>query len=79
MIKSGRKGKNGARIMSDISKYQQHGVGYMKMASNLCRIYHDSRPRRPPVAIIHVFATFFEVQLGRHGGDKRGKERTTER
>ena len=37
--KSCRKVKNGARIMSDTSKYYQHGVGYMKMASKLCRIY----------------------------------------
>ena len=34
-----RKVKNGARITSDTSKYHQHGVGYMKMASKLCRIY----------------------------------------
>ena len=26
-----------------------------------------------------IFATFFEVQLGRHVGDKSGKERTTKR
>ena len=38
--KSGRKVKNGARIKSDTSKYHQHGVGYMKMAWKLCRIYH---------------------------------------
>ena len=39
MKKCCRKVKNGARIMSDTSKYHQHGVGYMKMASKLCRIY----------------------------------------
>ena len=39
----------------------------------------NGRTRRPPVAIIHTNARFFEVQLGRHGGDKKGKERTTER
>ena len=65
--------------MSDTSKYHQHGVGYMKMASKLCRIYHLSRPRRPPVAIIDTNARFFEVQFGRLGGGKNGKERTTER
>ena len=27
----------------------------------------------PPVAIIHIFARIFEVQLGGHGGNKRGK------
>ena len=43
-----------------------------------CWIHHSSRPRKPPVAKIHIFATFFEVQLGRHGGDKRGKGRATE-
>ncbi len=79
MKKCCRKVKNGTKIMPDTLKYHSNGVGYMKMASNLCRIYHESRPRRPPVAIIHIFATLFEVQLGRHGGDKRGKERTTER
>ena len=26
----------------------------------------------PPVPIIYIFATFVEVQLGRHGADKRG-------
>ena len=39
MKKCCRKVKNGARLMSDTSKYHQNGVGYMKMASKLCRIY----------------------------------------
>ena len=79
MKKNCRKVKHGAKIMSDTSKYHQNGVGNIKMSSKSCRIHHWSRTRRPPVAIIHIFATFFEVQLGRHGGDKSGKERTTER
>ena len=37
---NGRRVKNGASIMSYVSKYHQHGVGYMKMASKLCRIFH---------------------------------------
>ena len=65
--------------MSDTSRCHQHTVAYVKMLSKWCRIRGSSRPRRPPVAIIYIFETLFEVQLGRHGGDKRGKERTTER
>ena len=29
-----------SQIMSDTLKYHANGVGYMKMASKLCRIYH---------------------------------------
>ena len=65
--------------MSDTSKCDQHSVASMKMSSKWCRIHGSSRPRKPPVAIIHIFARIFEVQLGGHGRDKRGKERTTER
>ena len=43
----------------DASKYRQKGVGYIKMSSKLCRIHFQSRPRRPPVAIIHTFVAFF--------------------
>ena len=78
MKTSCRKVKHGAKIMSDTSKYNQNGVGNIKMSSKSCRIHYWSRPRKPPVAITHIFATFFEVQLGRHGRDKWGKERTTE-
>ena len=74
-----RKMINAGKIMSDTSKYCQHEVVGIKMTSKWCRIQHQSRPRKPPVAIIHIFARFFEVQLGGHGADKRGKERTTER
>ena len=28
---------------------------------------------------MHIFATYFEVQLGGHGANKKGKERTTGR
>ena len=45
--------------MLDASKYRQKGVGYIKMSSKLCRIHFQSRPRRPPVAIIHTFVAFF--------------------
>ena len=40
MEKCCRKVKNGAKIMSDTLKYHPNGIGYMKMASKLCRIYH---------------------------------------
>ena len=56
--------------MSDTSKCHQHAVAYMKMSSKSCRIHDSSRPRKPPVAIIHVFARIFEVQLEGHGADK---------
>ena len=71
--------KNAVKIMSDMSKCHQHSVAYMKMSSKWYRIHGSNCPRKPPVAIIHIFARFFEVQLGGHGADKRGKERTTER
>ena len=77
--KGGRKAKNGARIMFHISKYRLNGVGDIKISLKLCGIHFKTRSKKPPVAIIHIFARFFEVQLGRHGGDKRRKERTTER
>ena len=38
--KSGWKVKNGAKIMSDTSKYHQNGVGNIKMSSKSCRIHH---------------------------------------
>ena len=79
MKTNGLKLKNGTQVVSGTSKYYQNGVGYTEMSSKECWIHHSSRPRKPPVAIIHIFATFFEVQLGRHGGDRRGKERTAER
>ena len=70
-------------------KWNQNYVRYMKIPATWGRIHEDGvktmsdilikSPKRPPVAIIHTDATFFEVQLGRHGGDKKGKERTTER
>ena len=64
--------------MVGTSKYRQNGVGDTKMSSNLYRIQPYIRhSRKPLVAIIHIFARFFEVQFGRHGGDKGGKERTT--
>ena len=71
--------KDAVKIMSDTSKCHQHSVAYMKMSSKWCRIHGSSRPRKPPVQIIHVFARIVEVQLGGHGGDKRVKERTAER
>ena len=77
--KSGRMVKNGAKIMSDTSLLHQAGVGYIKMSWKLSWMHHWSRPKKPPVEIIHRFARVFEVQLGRHGADKRRKERTTER
>ena len=79
MKTNGLKLKNGIQIVSGTSKYYQNGVGYTEMSSKECWIHHSSRPRKPPVAEMHIFATFFEVQLGRHGADKRGKERTTGR
>ena len=60
--------------MWDRSQYRQKGVGYIKMSSKLCRINLQSRSRRQPVAIIHIFARFFEVQPRWHGGDRKGKE-----
>ena len=71
--------KNGVKIMSDTSKCHQHTVAYMKMSSKWCRIHGSSRPRKPPVQIIHIFARIFEVQLGGHGAHKRATERTTAR
>ena len=79
MKTDGLKVKNGTQIMSETSKYYQNGVGYTEMSSKECWIHHSSRPRKPPVAEMHIFAMFFEVQLGGHGADKRGKGRTTER
>ena len=67
------------KMMWDKSQYRQNGVGNIKMSLKLYRIHFKSRSKKPPVATIHIFAKFFEVQLGRHGGDKRRKERTTER
>ena len=55
-------------MSSENEKWLQNNVGYIKISSKRC-----------PVAIIYIFARYVEVQLGRHGGDKRGKERTTER
>ena len=70
-------------------KGSQNNVGYIKIPpkwywkhQDVIKIMSDTRlksPKEAPVAIIHIFATLFEVQLGRHRGDKRGKERTTER
>ena len=71
--------KNAVKIMSDTSNFHQHSVAYMKMSSKWCRIHGSSRPRKPPVAEMHIFATFFEVQLEGHGADKRGKDWTAER
>ena len=57
--------------MSDTSKCHQHSVAYMKkMSSKWCRIHGSSRPRKPPVAIIHIFVRIFEVQLGGHGAQR---------
>ena len=66
--------KNVAQIMSDTSKYHHDGGGCIKMSLKLCRIHHESCPKKAPVAIIYIFAKFFEVQPRWHGGDKRGKE-----
>ena len=74
MKKSCLKVKNGTQIMLETSKYHQNGVGYPEMSSKECWIHHSSRPRKPPVAEMHIFATFFEVQLEGHGADKRGKD-----
>ena len=65
--------KNAVKIMSDTSKCHQHSVAYMKMSSEWCRIHGSTRPRKPPVAIIHIFAKIVEVQLGGHGAEKKGK------
>ena len=62
--------KNVVKIMSDTSKCHQHSVAYMKMSSKWCRIHGSSRPRKPPVAIIHIFVRIFEVQLGGHGAQR---------
>ena len=57
--------------MVDTSKYRQNGVGDTKMSSKLYRIQPYIRhSRKPLVAIIHIFARFFEVQLGWHGGEE---------
>ncbi len=61
--------ENLVKVASDTSKCHQNDVGYTSIVVL----------RMPPVAIMHVFATFFEVQLGGHGADKSGKERTTGR
>ena len=71
--------ENAGKIMSDTSKYCQHEVVCIKITSKWCRIQHQSRPRKPPVAIIHIFASFFAVQPGGHVADKRGNDRTTKR
>ena len=68
--------KNAVKLMSDTSKCHQRSVAYMKMSSKWCRIHGSSRPRKPPVAIIHIFAMICEVQLGGHGADRRGKDWT---
>ena len=70
MKTNGLKLKNGTQVVSGTSKYYQNGVGYTEMSSKECWIHHSSRPRKPPVAEMHIFAMFFEVQLGRHGADK---------
>ena len=79
MKTNGLKLKNGTQVVSGTSTYYQNEVGYTEMSSKECWIHHSSRPRKPPVAEMHIFAMFFEVQLGGHGADKRGKGRTTER
>ena len=57
--KAGLKIENAFKEVLVASKYRQKGVGYVKMSSKLCRIHFQSRPRRPPVAIIHTFVAFF--------------------
>ena len=56
-------------MVSDASRCHQNHVGYII----------KSRPRKPPVAIIYLFAMVFEVELGGHGADQRGSDRKTER
>ena len=56
------------------------------MTSDTSKFWHDvvaclqSHPRKPRVAIIHIFATFFEVKLGGHGRIKgEGNEQQSDR
>ena len=71
--------QNCVKMVHDTLRCLQNGIRYVKMSSRSHRICPQSRPRKPPVAIMHIFATFFEVQLGGHGANKRGKERTAGR
>ena len=50
----------------------QHGVGYTKISSELCGIHPYGRSGTAPLAIIHIFAVFFEVEPGGHRADTRG-------
>ena len=63
-------GHNIHKIVSDTLRYQQNDDGYtVEVAQSV----------RPLVAILLIFARFFEVQLGWHRGNKGGKKRATER
>ena len=66
--------QNCVKMVHDTLRCLQNGIGYVKMSSRSHRICPQSRPRKPPVAEMHIFATFFEVQLGGHGADKGGKD-----
>ena len=52
----------------------QDYIGYVKILPRCQHICPHSYPTKPPAAVIYIFASFLEVQLGRHGGDKRGKD-----
>ena len=77
------------KMLPGSEKWSQNHVRYIKIPATWGRIHEDGvkimldisikSPKEATVAIIHTDARFFEVQLGRHGGDKRGKERATER
>ena len=71
------------------AKWRQDDIGYIKISSKRCQIHEDFikimsdaylKSRKEATYSNNTrICEVFEVQLGRHGGDKREKERTTKR
>ena len=80
--------KNREKKWPESENWSQNNVGYIKILPKWGRIREDGiklmsdtslkSPTEATCSKNYTIATFFEVQLGRHGRDKGGKERTTE-
>ena len=78
------------KMLPESEKWSQNYVRYIKIPPKWGRIHEDGVKIMSDISLkspkeatcsknTHTNAAIFEVQLGRYGGDKRGKERTTKR
>ena len=81
--------KNHENKLPESETWSQHNVGYIKNPLTWGRIHEDGinimsdtslkSPKESTCSNNTHICKFFEAQLVRHGGDKKGKERTIER